>query len=58
MTAELLGLGFLNGELERLLALLAEGELLDFFIDLGDWELEVLLEWECDAQTLEWASRC
>lgn len=56
MDAEFLGLFFFDGGLDLILALFAEGELVDFFIDLGDWELDVL-EWEWDAQTLEWASR-
>lgn len=60
MAAELLGLLFLSGEFDRLWALLVEGELVDFFIDLGDAERElegVGLELELDEQTLEWASR-
>ena len=60
MAAEFLGLLFLSGEFDRLWALLVEGELVDFFIDLGDavWELEGAgLELELDEQTLEWASR-
>lgn len=60
MAAEFLGLLFLSGEFDLLCALLVEGELVDFFIDLGDaaWDLEgagLVLEW--DEQTLEWASR-
>ena len=60
MAAEFLGLLFLRGEFDRLCGLLVEGELVDFFISLGDgvWELEgaaLVLEW--DEQTLEWASR-
>ena len=54
--AEFLGLFFI-GELDRLLGLFAEGELLDFFMDLGDEVLELFLELEWDAHTLEWASR-
>ena len=56
MVDEFLGLLFLSGEFDRLWALLVEGELVDFFIILGDavWELEgtdLELEWE--EQTLE-----
>jgi hypothetical protein len=61
MAAEFLGLLFLRGEFDRLCGLLVEGELVDFFINLGDavWVLEgasLVLEWD-DEQTLEWASR-
>ena len=54
LLGELFGLFFLKGEL---LPLLVEVELVDFFMDFGDWVLEVFLDWEWDTQTLEWASR-
>ena len=56
MVDEFLGLLFLSGEFDRLWALLVEGELVDFFIILGDavWELEGIdLELEWEEQTLE-----
>ena len=46
MIEEFLGLGFLKGELERSLDRIVDGEIPDFFIDLGDWELEMFLECE------------
>lgn len=60
MIDEFLGLLFLSGEFDRLWGLLVDGELVDFFIILGDavWELEGAgLELVWDEQTLEWASR-
>ena len=60
MASEFLGLLFFNGEFDRLWALFVEGELVDFFIILGDAvrELEgVGLELEWDEQALECDSR-
>ena len=53
---EFLGLLFFNGELDRTFGLFPVTELADRLMDFGDWELEVFLEWEWDAHTLEWAS--
>ena len=51
--AEFRGLLFLEEGFDLTFARCTEGEFVDFFIDLGGWELDVVLDWEWDAQDRE-----